>query len=397
MNVIIACPALVASQKFAIALTLPPLMTTIPDITIIGGGVIGLLTAREFINAGATVTVLEKNLIGQESSWAGGGILLPLYPWRQHDAISRLVIQSLQLYPKLAQQLAEFTPINPEWRSCGLLITKNPDVNAATSWCRANAMPVQTANPIIYSALNTTVDHPLWLPTIGQIRNPRLLKSLKQDLLNKGVILREHCHITATTIEHNCITRLDTNTGKININHLVIAAGAWSEQVYGQLFPQFMAVAPQIAPVRGQMLLYQAEPDTLSHIILDDDRYLIPRSDGKIVIGSTVEKQGFDKSTTADAKNQLQNFAENLLPSLKTFPLIHHWAGLRPGTHNGVPYIGKHPLISNLSINAGHFRNGLVMAPASAQLIADLILNRPPKVDPNPYTFNTLNLTSQTL
>ncbi|SJM91280.1 conserved hypothetical protein [Crenothrix polyspora] len=369
-------------------------MTTIPDITIIGGGVIGLLTAREFINAGATVTVLEKNLIGQESSWAGGGILLPLYPWRQHDAISRLVIQSLELYPELAHQLAEFTPINPEWRSCGLLITKNPDESTATRWCTANAIPVETANPIIYSELNTTVDRPLWLPTIGQIRNPRFLKSLKLDLLNKGVILREHCNIAGVATERNRITNIDTSTGKISVNQLIIAAGAWSQQVYGQLFPQFIGISPKVAPIRGQMLLYQAEPDTLAHIILDGDHYLIPRYDGKIVVGSTVENQGFDKSTTAVAKEQLQHFAVNLLPSLKKFPLIQHWAGLRPGTHDGVPYIGKHPIISNLSINAGHFRNGLVMAPASAQLMADLVLNRPPRIDPKPYTLNNLNATA---
>ncbi|WP_394753439.1 glycine oxidase ThiO [Crenothrix sp.] len=369
-------------------------MTTTPDITIIGGGVIGLLTAREFINAGATVTVVEKNLIGQESSWAGGGILLPLYPWRQHEAISHLVIQSLKLYPALAQHLADFTLINPEWRSCGLLITKNPDVHKATRWCAIHEIPVEVATPTLYSRLNTLANNPLWLPTIGQIRNPRLLKSLKQDLLNKGVLLREHCHVAAATLKDNRITELDTNLGKISINHLVIAAGAWSQQVYGQLFPQFMDISPQIAPIRGQMLLYQAEPDTLAHIILDGDRYLIPRRDGKIVVGSTVENQGFDKSTTSDAKSQLQHFAENLLPSLKKFPLIQHWAGLRPGTHNGVPYISKHPLISNLSINAGHFRNGLVMAPASAQLMADLILNRPPRIDPSPYTLNTLNVTA---
>jgi glycine oxidase len=367
-------------------------MTTTPDITIIGGGVIGLLTARELINAGATVTVLEKNLIGQESSWAGGGILLPLYPWRQHEAISHLVIQSLKLYPALAQQLAEYTSTNPQWRTCGLLITQNPDASAAANWCADNAIPVEAANPTLYSTLNTHPNTPLWLPTIGQIRNPRLLKSLKQDLLNKGVILREHCHITTATVEHNRITDLNSNAGKIGISQLIIAAGAWSQQVYGQLFPQFSAVSPQIAPVRGQMLLYQAEPETLAHIILDGDRYLIPRSDGKIVVGSTVENQGFDKSTTSDAKNQLQNFAENLLPALKKFPLIQHWAGLRPGTRDGVPYISKHPIINNLSINAGHFRNGLVMAPASAQLMVDLILNRPSCVDPSPYRLNNLNV-----
>jgi glycine oxidase len=367
-------------------------MISTSDITIIGGGIIGLLTAREFINAGATVTILEKNLIGQESSWAGGGILLPLYPWRQAEAITRLVVQSLKLYPELARQLTDYTPINPEWHPCGLLITQNPDDNAAIAWCTANSIPFEAASPTMYSELDTVVDNPLWLPAIAQIRNPRLLKSLQYDLTNKGVILRERCHITAATIEHNRITSADTSAGKISINQLVITAGAWSQQVLGQLFPHLAETSPQIAPIRGQMLLYQAEPETLPHIVLDGDHYLIPRSDGKIIAGSTVENEGFDKSTTAAAKEQLHNFALNLLPSLKKYPLIKHWAGLRPGTQFGIPSIGKHPQIDNLSINAGHFRNGLVMGPASAQLMADLILNRPTRVNPNPYTLNNINI-----
>lgn len=367
-------------------------MTSTSDITIIGGGVIGLLTAREFLNTGATVTILEKNLIGQESSWAGGGILLPLYPWRQSDAITRLVIHSLALYPELAGQLETYTSINPEWRPCGLLITKNPDISAATHWCSVNTIACETPSPSFYNDLNTASNNPLWLPTIAQIRNPRMLKSLKEDLINKGLVLREHCHVTSVTTEHNRITHINTTDGKISVNQLIITAGAWSQNLFGQLFPHLTDISPQIAPVRGQMLLYQAKPETLPYIVLDGDHYLIPRYDGRIIVGSTVENQGFDKSTTTTAKEQLQSFAVNLLPALKNCPLINHWAGLRPGTQHGIPYIGKHPQIDNLSINAGHFRNGLIMGPASAQLMVDLILNRPTCVDPKPYSLTHITV-----
>ena len=125
-------------------------MNKTPDITIIGGGVIGLLTAREFCYAGATVTVIEKNFLGQESSWAGGGILLPLYPWRQADAITRLAIQSLSLYPALAAQLIAETHLDPEWTPCGLLITKNPDISSAVDWCNTNNIAFQHAGAGIF-------------------------------------------------------------------------------------------------------------------------------------------------------------------------------------------------------------------------------------------------------
>jgi glycine oxidase len=119
--------------------------------------------------------------------------------------------------------------------------------------------------------------------------------------------------------------------------------------------------------------------------VLDGDQYLIPRRDGKILSGSTVEQDDFNKTTTIEARDRLTEFALKLLPELKKAPLIHHWAGLRPSTEHGIPYIDKHPEIFNLSINAGHFRNGLVMGPASAQLMVDLILGRPTAVAPEPY------------
>lgn len=356
------------------------------DITIIGGGVMGLLTAREFHCAGASVTVLEKNLCGQESSWAGGGILSPLYPWRQAPAISDLVLPSIKRYPELAAQLHADTGIDPEWTQSGLLITQNPDVDVARQWCEKSHIKVETPDDTFFQNLNAQTNQPIFLPEIANIRNPRFLQALKQDLLNKGVHLIENCEISAFTLEHQRLHDVHTNHGKFSVNEIVLTTGAWTRSIFQQLLIGLLDM-PEIYPAKGQMLLFDTLPNTLRHIVLDGDRYLIPRRDGKILAGSTVEHDVFHKELTIEAHEQLTQFATTLFPTLKNAPMIKHWAGLRPATDDGVPYIGRHPEISNLSLSAGHFRNGLTMAPTSAQLLVDLVLNRPPVVSPEPYQF----------
>ena len=355
------------------------------DITIIGSGIIGLLIAKELSQAGLSVTLVEKNPTAQESSWAGGGILLPLYPWRQSPAITELVIPSLKIYPQLNEALFASTGIDPEWTQSGLLITKNPDSELAGHWCEKNDIPVVNAEESLFEKIQTQAINPLWLPTIAQARNPRLLKSLKAFLLQQErVRFIENCTVNEIVQKNNRVSAINTSAGKMEVNHLIIAAGAWTAELTKGLFKNTIK-KPQISPVKGQMLLFQAQPDTLLNMILDGDHYLIPRRDGKILAGSSVEYEGFDKSTNDQTKNKLKSFAFDLFPALKDFFLLAHWAGLRPGTEHGVPYIDTHPEIENLSINAGHFRNGLTMAPASAQLMADLILKRSPIVNPQPY------------
>jgi len=359
-------------------------MTLDTDILIVGGGISGLLTARELRLAGRDVTIIDKSRLGREASWAGGGILLPIYPWRQHSAISDLVIQSLEQYPVLSRDLHETTGIDPEWQPCGMLICKNPDYDAATQWCRDRKINYQDAPENQLEKFNTTYDRPLWLPGIAQARNPRLLKSLKAYLIQQSVHLIEETEITGIEIKERQLKRISTNHRSFNPKHTILCAGAWSKQVLKTWLPESSVQLP-IQPVRGQMLLFDATPETLNTMVLDGDHYLIPRRDGKILAGSTVEQVGFEKVTTQEAMDKLYHFATELLPRLKNYPVCEHWAGLRPGTPDGIPYIGAHPDIDNLSVNAGHFRNGLVMGPASARLSADLILQRTPQVDPLPY------------
>ena len=357
-------------------------MSSTTDITIIGAGISGLLTAREFCQAGATVTLFDQQQVGKESSWAGGGILLPLYPWRQSPAITQLTLQSLKLYPQLSQQLINNTHINPELINSGLLIPKNPDIESAVTWCKQYHFDYQAADNQHFEGFNTRLENPLWLPAIQQARNPRLLKGLKQELLQSGVQFIEGSQLTALRTQQREIYQIITSSGNYPVKQLILTTGAWSGKLSEQLFPQNPL---EIKPVKGQMCVFDVPIGLLKPMILDGDKYLIPRADGKILVGSTIENQGFDKQTTDDARHQLQAFATNLLPELKNCPIIHHWAGLRPATQQGIPYIAYHPDFDNLSINAGHFRNGLAMGPASAQLLFELITRKSTTLDATPY------------
>ncbi|MDF1584624.1 MAG: glycine oxidase ThiO [Methyloprofundus sp.] len=360
-------------------------MHSIPDITLVGGGITGLLCARLFALAGASVTLIDKNQIGKESSWAGGGILLPLYPWRQADAISQLVIPSMTAYPELAQALIDATGIDPEYLVSGLLMNSLADLDDAFSWSNKHAIKTSLASSEQRQQFIHIQNDALYLPGIAQVRNPRLLKSLKQDLLQRGVKIIEHCAIEKVTIKENRIIEIASHTKTLSVKQLVISAGAWTGSLWQQLLGRSEPTSANIFPVKGQMLIFDTPIGTLDTMVLENDRYLIPRRDGKILCGSTVEYADFDKKSSADAKQSLVSFAHNLFPILQTCPVIHHWAGLRPGTEHGIPYIDQHPEIQNLAINAGHFRNGFAMGPASAQLLYDLVSKQAPQIDPTPY------------
>ncbi|MNR09214.1 Glycine oxidase [compost metagenome] len=161
---------------------------------------------------------------------------------------------------------------------------------------------------------------------------------------------------------------------------MVLTAGAWS----GDLLRPLGLELP-VEPVKGQMILYKCAEDFLPSMVLAKGRYAIPRRDGHILVGSTLEHAGYDKTPTGEALESLKASAVELLPALADATPVAHWAGLRPGSPEGIPYIGEVPGYAGLWLNCGHYRNGLVLAPASCQLFADLLLGREPIIDPAPY------------
>ncbi|MBM4200015.1 MAG: glycine oxidase ThiO [Gammaproteobacteria bacterium] len=364
-------------------------MNSIPaqaaDVIVIGGGIIGLLTARMLAREGVRVTVIDAGRIGNQSSWAGGGILSPLCPWHTPEPITALCRLSQQMYPRLMASLHEETGVDPEWTRTGLVFVDCTETAQAIAWCEREAVEVHRTSPDALGTLEPWLSHPagesLWLPSIAQVRNPRLLRSLRASLAQLGVALVEDQPVIAFETDSGRVTAVRTESGLHAADRFVVAAGAWTAKLLNGLTP-----ALPIAPVKGQMLAYGTAPGLLSRIVVRGDRYLIPRRDGVILAGSTVEASaGFDKTTTEAARAQLSAFAQELLPPLQDAAVLRHWAGLRPGTPTGIPYIDYHPTLQNLVLCAGHFRNGFVMAPASCHLLAELILNREPMLPPAPY------------
>jgi glycine oxidase len=351
---------------------------------IVGGGLIGMLTAKELVEAGVQVTLIDKGVVGKESSWAGGGILSPLYPWRYDDAITRLANWSQQHYPALCKQLIEETAIDPQLTVSGLLMLEVEDVNDAKAWAgrfgyqldSLTGSDVKFAEPILSGDYGAALN----MPAVGQVRNPRILAALRKWLeLNKVVIL-EHQGVSSIWQENHQIRGVMLDGKSIATDQLIIAGGAWSAGVL-----KSAGIDVNVFPVQGQMLLFKAEPGLIKHIIMREGFYLIPRQDGRVLAGSTVEYRGFDKRTTEDAYNQLKKAALSLVPKLAQYQIEKHWAGLRPGTEKGIPFIGAAPETEGLYVNCGHFRNGVVMGPASARLLADIVLQRQLTIDPNPY------------
>ena len=171
-----------------------------------------------------------------------------------------------------------------------------------------------------------------------------------------------------------------SRTGEIKADKVLIAGGAWSSNLLKNI-----NISLDVAPVKGQMILFKTLPGSIKRIVLSQDRYVIPRKDGRVLVGSTLEHTGFEKSITIEAYNDLRSEAARIIPLLADMEVEHHWAGLRPGSTNGIPYICAISEVEGLYVNTGHFRNGVVLGPASARLMADIILSREPILDIESY------------
>jgi glycine oxidase len=366
-------------------------------VVIAGAGVMGLMLARELAETGVRVCLLDKSEAGREASWAGGGIISPLYPWRYPQAVTALAGWSQQYYPELIAALYEQSGIDPELSEEGLLMLHVKDAVEAKAWSAnlqktpAQHAPntpawLQSISDEKLGALEPNIaladahkEQALWMPRVASVRNPRLLKALKNiAYTHPRIEVKEKSELISFQEKAGGVSISLACTERIEADKMVVCAGAWSARVLN--LPTI-----QVAPVKGQMLLFDAPRGLLNRVVLSDGRYLIPRRDGKIVAGSTLEYADFDKQTTEDALDSLRQSALTILPALARCPVIKQWAGLRPGSPNGVPYIGKVPGYKQVFINSGHFRNGLVLAPASVRLMRTLLNNETPPFDAEPY------------
>ena len=329
-------------------------------IVVVGGGIVGCMTALALAERGFQVTIVERNIIATqtsgEASWAGAGILFPLLPWFYKDEVNALSLAGAARYPQICAQLLAETGIDAEYLQSGMLVKAPFDTVLAKAWCAKNGV-----------AFETKADD-LFLPDVAQVKPPHLLNALKQSLIQRGVTLIEQTQLEPLQACEKIDGWRTTTGAALSADAFVVTSGAWSFELLKETASEL-----NIKPMRGQILLYQLPVNALPNIIYQDGFYLVQRRDGYLLAGSTLEDVGFDSGVTESVKLALQAKAEAIMPSLKHAPVIKHWSGLRPGTPDNLPTIARHPTIKNLYLNTGHFRYGLTMAPESARRLADLI------------------------
>ena len=360
------------------------------DVLIIGGGVIGLSLAWQLAGRGSSVQLLERGEPGQEASWAGAGIIpsagnTSSHPYEQLRALA------YELHPQWAAQLGELTGIDTGYRRCGgwYLSRTYGEHAALAAWANLahdDGLPVERVpieemprrEPGLYLGHgNGWKIQDVYLdPQEAQIRNPRHLQALLAACRLAGVEIVSHAEVRDAVVEGGRVCELQTERGAVQADQYCFTAGAWTGKLLTPL-----GIAVHVLPIRGQMVMFRCATPPLSRIVNEGSRYLVPRDDGRVLAGSTEEEVGFDKRTTESGIAELSAFARQLVPALLEAPIERTWAGLRPGTFDGLPYMGRLPGLENAFVAAGHFRGGLSVSPAVAVVMSQVLLGEPPQIE----------------
>jgi len=356
-------------------------------VVVIGAGIIGLLTALRLKQQGVDVVILEKGKVAQESSWAGAGILCPIQPWLYPDSFTALVNASLALYPELQAELENETGHDIQRIKSGLLIPcfaddKVKHQEAAQVWSDKFGWDMQrltVAQAIVKEpVLSPDVQEALFWQDVYQVRNPELLSAVLLYLRKAGVGVVEQSEVTQLVEDgqgHVCGVK--TVQGQTyDADAVLLAAGSWSAKLAEQ-----SGFKLPVQPVKGQIVLLKTDPNTLKHIVKHDDAYFVPRRDGRILIGATMENVGFERSNTVEALSELLVATQRLVPGLKDAQVEQQWMGFRPGSPDGLPFLGEVPAKKGLWVATGHYRNGVALAPITAKVMADWICGTQPSLN----------------
>ncbi len=329
-------------------------------IIIIGGGVIGLAIAIELRLLGAEVTILSRDF-KTAAGHAAAGMLAPQAEQIPTGSMLDLCLASRDLYPEWVRKIESISGVDAGYWHCGILAPRYGDTEYSGDWLDARSIRAHQPE------LSETVTGGYWYPADGQVDNRSLIHSLWVASQSLGVKFQDGIEVRQIHRSQGRVTHLTTNRGEISAAHYILAAGAWSQEL----------LPIPVVPVKGQMLsvsvpLAQQDNLPLQQVLFGEEIYIVPRRDGRIIIGATSEHVGFAPQNTVSGVQQLLTNAVRLFPPLGDFALQATWWGFRPGTPDELPILGQ-SAHENLTLATGHYRNGILLTPITARLIADLV------------------------
>jgi glycine oxidase len=351
------------------------------DVIVIGGGLIGCLCALRLQERGLRTRVLDRSLPLGESSWAAGGILAPQAEAASPGPAVELGLRSRSLYPALAEELREATGIDVGLDRTGVVhvadsAAEHERLEACATWQRAAGLPVETIGRREISSLEPQLggfDGGLFFPAEYRVDPRRLGRAVEVAAAARGV--RFDVAGVRRILSDDAgdgrlrVLAVETEAGdQIATRRVVLAAGAWSSRIAGCGLR-----ADCVRPVRGQIVLVDARPLPIRHVVYGAGGYLVPRADRGILCGSTSEEVGYHKAVTVEGAAGILATARRLVPALGGASIVDSWSGLRPASADELPILGRSPGIDGLVVATGHFRNGVLLAPVTAEIVARMV------------------------
>jgi glycine oxidase len=362
--------------------------TQTANVAIIGGGVIGLTIARALGLRGVReISIIERASLGTEASFAAAGMLAPQAEADSSDEFFRFTCQSRDMYANFAAALFEETGVDVELDTTGTLylaLTEHDrsEIDLRCDWQTRAGLPVSRLTAVdargLEPCISPSVEGALHFPLDVQVENRRLLTALANSVDKLGVRTISETSVESLQVERERVNGLQTTRGFLSCSTVVVAAGCWTSLIgisKGETEQKLRSI-PQIEPVRGQMLCFDSRPQLVSHVIYSPRGYVVPRRDGRLLAGSTSERAGFAKQVTAGGIGSILGHAMEIAPSIARLAMLDSWAGLRPRASDGLPVLGPCGEIEGLFYATGHYRNGILLAPITGELIAQAVVDK---------------------
>ena len=363
-------------------------MTAQMDVLVVGGGVIGLAIAREAARSGLAVALLERGETGREASGASAGMLAAQLEGHDEGPLARLCLDSRALYPAFLDAVEQESGLGVDRRVEGAIEVARDaaaaeELERSCGRQRERGLPVELLDAAALRraepALRDDARLGLHLPLEHTLDPPALLRALRIAAERAGARVLTSVEVARVTAANGRVSGVTTADGaSYAAPRVVIAAGAWSGSIVVDGWTM-----PRSEPVRGQIVCFRAA-DLIRHVVAADDCYLVPRGDGRILVGSTMERAGFDRSVTPEGIETLAAAAIALVPALARAALHGAWAGLRPGSDDGLPLLGQGGP-EGLFHAWGHLRNGIVLTPLTARIVTRLLAGDAPGTDLGPF------------